>query len=408
MDFYLYLHCPLGDVRCVTVLLIMSDEAGRGPLAGPVVAAACIVGEGVHIDGINDSKQTTEADRERTYESLVSNPMVKWQVSIVSHAEIDEVNILQGTMNAMRRATEGIFHKYESTKKSSTGRAKKGETLLLQSPSDYIALIDGNRVPLNMPVHSKFVIKGDGTCFSIAAASIIAKVTRDRIMLELATLYPQYNLAQHKGYPTAAHRATVHSFGPSDIHRLTFGPVKAALLHHSGKVHSSADCLQLYNQQQQISSPVRSKSLPVAVAAVPPPESSAAVSKKKKRPYLQKGKECDDGLSSSKKALKRSKTVMGDDWKPNKEGKGKEEIDIKKPNKSMSSSSSSSSGAGIMKAKKTSSSSSVAADSNLPKGAANFTSLSSSKSKSEKVNGHPSSSAGVRRSARIQHQREDK
>ncbi len=99
---------------------------------------------------------------------------------------------------------------------------------------EYVALIDGNRVPLDMPVDSKYVIKGDGSIFSIAAASIIAKVTRDRLMVALDKEYPQYNLAQHKGYPTFQHRSLLLTHGPSDIHRLTFGPVTQSLTHHGG------------------------------------------------------------------------------------------------------------------------------------------------------------------------------
>ena len=199
--------------------IIGVDEAGRGPLAGPVVAAACMIENGISIEGIIDSKQTKEEDREKTFEVLVHHPSVKYGVSVVSHTEIDEVNILQATMNAMKRATDELLSKISKSKSKI-------------DPEDIIALIDGNRVPLDMPVESKYVIKGDGSIFSIAAASIIAKVTRDRIMVELDKKYPHYNLAQHKGYPTFEHRSLLMKHGPSDIHRTSYGPVKQAMLAH--------------------------------------------------------------------------------------------------------------------------------------------------------------------------------
>eukprot|EP01032_Pedospumella_encystans_P035995 gene35995-40707_t len=125
------------------------DEAGRGPLAGPVVTAACYVTNGVFIEGIQDSKQTKEEEREAMYEVLVNHPDVHWAASIVSHTEIDEVNILQATMNGMRRSTQDLLKKLDKLKLKGT----------------YIALVDGNRVPTEMPIDSQFVIKGDGSIF---------------------------------------------------------------------------------------------------------------------------------------------------------------------------------------------------------------------------------------------------
>ncbi|KAJ1443003.1 ribonuclease H-like domain-containing protein, partial [Ochromonadaceae sp. CCMP2298] len=191
--------------------IIGVDEAGRGPLAGPVVTASCYVQAGVWIEGINDSKQTTEEQRETMYSVLVNHPSVIWAASVVSHTEIDQVNILQATMNGMSRSTAEVVEKL---------RLKDVHASAL------IALVDGNRVPKDMCVEAAFVIKGDSIIFSIAAASIIAKVTRDRIMHELDKEYPVYKLAQHKGYPTAQHRALLMLHGASAIHRATFAPVR--------------------------------------------------------------------------------------------------------------------------------------------------------------------------------------
>lgn len=182
-------------------------------MAGPVVTAACYITNGVFIEGIKDSKQTKEEEREEMYEILIKHPDVHWAATVVSHTEIDEVNILQATMNGMRRSTVDLLKKLEKQK-------LKGS---------YIALVDGNRVPTEMPIDAEYVIKGDGSIFSIAAASIIAKVTRDRIMLELDKEFPQYNLAQHKGYPTFEHRTLLMKHGPCRIHRTSYAPVKLAM-----------------------------------------------------------------------------------------------------------------------------------------------------------------------------------
>jgi len=203
----------------------MKMHTGRGPLAGPVVTAACYITNGVFIEGIQDSKQTKEEEREAMYEVLINHPDVHWAASVVSHTEIDEVNILQATMNGMRRSTQDLLKKLEK----------------LKLKGSYIALVDGNRVPTEMPVDAQFVIKGDGSIFSIAAASIIAKVTRDRIMLELDKEFPQYNLAQHKGYPTFEHRSLLLKHGPCRIHRTSYVPVKLAMLAHANKAAKSGD-----------------------------------------------------------------------------------------------------------------------------------------------------------------------
>jgi ribonuclease HII len=195
------------------------DEAGRGPLAGPVVAAACYVADGVLLDGIMDSKKlTSEAVRETTYDMLVSHPAVHWGVCVVDHTEVDRINILQASLQAMRRATEDLL-----------GKAPGNLTAAFPVVAETVALVDGNRVPVDMPVAAEFVIKGDGHIFSIAAASVIAKVTRDRIMHQLDRQYPEYGFAQHKGYGTQLHMQRLWEYGPSAVHRLTYAPVAKAV-----------------------------------------------------------------------------------------------------------------------------------------------------------------------------------
>ena len=172
------------------------DEAGRGPLAGPVCAAAVILPEGHIIEGVNDSKKLSEKKREALFD-VIKEEALSFSIAFASEKEIDEMNILQATYLAMRRAVEG-----------------------LSVPADY-AMIDGNRIPpLNIP--AEYVIKGDAKSMSIAAASILAKVTRDRYMLEMADKFPQYQFEKHKGYGTKLHYEMLDAYGPSPIHRQTF------------------------------------------------------------------------------------------------------------------------------------------------------------------------------------------
>ena len=172
------------------------DEAGRGPLCGPVVAAAVILPKGLIIEGLDDSKKLTEKKRELLYDKIIESA-VAYAIAEASPAEIDEINILNASMLAMRRAVESLSVKAD------------------------FALIDGHcSRGFNIP--SETVVKGDSKSYSIAAASILAKVTRDRGCIELDKEYPMYGILKHKGYPTKEHMDAVRKYGPSPIHRKSF------------------------------------------------------------------------------------------------------------------------------------------------------------------------------------------
>ena len=172
------------------------DEAGRGPICGPVVAAACILPVGLYIEGLNDSKKLTAKKREAIFDKIIENALA-YSIAEASVEEIDELNILEADMLAMRRAIEGLSIK-----------------------ADY-ALIDGN-VSHGFPIPTMTVIHGDATSPSIAAASILAKVTRDRMCEEMDKQYPMYGIAKHKGYGTKQHMEALREHGPSPIHRKKF------------------------------------------------------------------------------------------------------------------------------------------------------------------------------------------
>jgi len=183
------------------------DEAGRGPLVGAVVAGAVVLDPSNPIDGLRDSKKLIPARREFLYEQIIEKAKA-WGVGQASPAEIDDINILQATMLAMRRAIEDL-------------------TIRLGAWPDK-ALVDGNRCP-DLPISAEAIIKGDSKEPAISAASIIAKVTRDRQMQALDKLHPQYGFAQHMGYPTEAHFAALKEFGACDEHRRSFSPVRRVL-----------------------------------------------------------------------------------------------------------------------------------------------------------------------------------
>jgi ribonuclease HII len=176
------------------------DEAGRGPLAGPVVVAAVILPAVYDLKWLDDSKRLSAARRERLAPEI-ERQAIAFAVEFVAVEEIDRVNILQATLNGMQRAVENL------------------------DPAPGHALIDGNRTP-QLSCKATAVIGGDGLVPSISAASVLAKVYRDRLMLAMHDLYPEYGFDRHKGYPTALHRQRLNQFGPCPIHRTSFAPVR--------------------------------------------------------------------------------------------------------------------------------------------------------------------------------------
>ncbi len=177
-------------------LLCGVDEAGRGPLAGPVCAAAVILPQNGEIPGLNDSKKLTEKKREALFD-LICAAAVSYGIAFATVEEIEEYNILGATFMAMNRA------------------------VAMLDPVPELALIDGNR-NTGIQIPSRCIVGGDGKCADIAAASVLAKVTRDRYMLQMAELYPQYGFEKHKGYGTKAHYEAIRAYGPSPIHRPSF------------------------------------------------------------------------------------------------------------------------------------------------------------------------------------------
>lgn len=172
------------------------DEAGRGPLAGPVCAAAVILPQGLDIPGLNDSKKLSDKRRRELF-PLIQEQAIAFGIGWASEKEIDEINILQATFLAMNRALEAM------------------------GVTPDLALVDGNRDP-GFPIATRTIVKGDSLSASIAAASVLAKVSRDSLMEEIAEKYPGYGLEIHKGYGTKAHYAALEALGPSEIHRMSF------------------------------------------------------------------------------------------------------------------------------------------------------------------------------------------
>lgn len=177
------------------------DEAGRGPLAGPVVCAAVILDAGNPISGLGDSKALSEKKRDLLF-PLIQQHALAWKIIFISAADIDRLNIFKATMEGMRRAVSELSFE----------------------PSH--ALIDGNKVPPGLPCSAEALVKGDARETCIMAASILAKVARDAYMLKLHQQFPQYDFAQHKGYPTAAHFEALRKHGPCPEHRRSFAPVR--------------------------------------------------------------------------------------------------------------------------------------------------------------------------------------
>ena len=179
------------------------DEAGRGPLAGPVIAAAVILDPLRPIAGLRDSKCLSPGRRERLYDEIVTRALA-WAVGRAEAAEIDNINILQATLLAMQRAVNAL------------------------QPGAEQVLVDGNRCPV-LPCPARAIVKGDSRVPAISAASIVAKVSRDREMIELDARYPGYGLAQHKGYPSKAHLEALEVLGPSPQHRRSYAPVRRVI-----------------------------------------------------------------------------------------------------------------------------------------------------------------------------------
>lgn len=184
------------DIRKNHTVICGVDEAGRGPLAGDVYAAAVVFSDNVFIDGINDSKKLSEKKRELLFDEIIKKSEA-YCISTASVEEIDTFNILQATFLAMKRAVDGLKIKPE------------------------LALIDGNRLP-SLDIPAKDIVKGDGLSASIAAASILAKVSRDRYMKEQAEKYPEYQFEKHKGYGTELHIRLINEYGSCEIHRRSF------------------------------------------------------------------------------------------------------------------------------------------------------------------------------------------
>lgn len=172
------------------------DEAGRGPLAGPVCAAAVVLPKGLILEDVNDSKKLTEEKREALFD-VITEQALDWSIAFATVEEIEEINILNAAMLAMKRAVEG-----------------------LKNPVDF-AIIDGNRKP-PLEIDCEAVVKGDAKSMSVAAASILAKVSRDRILRQYAVDYPQYGFEKHKGYGTKVHVEALKKYGPCEVHRPSF------------------------------------------------------------------------------------------------------------------------------------------------------------------------------------------
>lgn len=189
----------------MSLLVAGVDEAGRGPLAGPVVVAAVILPPDHGIEGLDDSKRLSEKRREALYPKIIESA-IAWRVEFVDIAEIDALNILQATLTGMCRALRAL------------------------SPAAQLARIDGNQLPRDLPCPAEAVIGGDAVDPAIMAASVLAKVSRDRAMVELHEQFPEYGFDRHKGYPSPQHRAALLAHGPCPHHRRSYAPVQLSLM----------------------------------------------------------------------------------------------------------------------------------------------------------------------------------
>ncbi|MBS0383105.1 MAG: ribonuclease HII [Proteobacteria bacterium] len=195
------------NIRAMSARIAGVDEAGRGPLAGPVAVAAVILDPAHPIDGLADSKQLSEKRRGQLFPLIIERALA-YGIVCVEAAEIDRINILQATLLGMTRALERL------------------------AVPPTLALIDGNRLPKSLPCSARAIVGGDASEPAISAASILAKVTRDRILVEYDARWPGYGFAQHKGYPSPAHLAALQRLGPCPEHRRSFAPVREACLRH--------------------------------------------------------------------------------------------------------------------------------------------------------------------------------
>lgn len=212
---------PPGALPPHTFRLIAGvDEAGRGPLAGPVTVAAVILDPKRQIRGLNDSKQLSEADREKLYPRIIERA-IAWRIEFVDREEIDRLNIFQATMEGMRRAVAAL------------------------SPAADLARIDGNRIPPRMNCAAEALVGGDRLDRAIMAASILAKVARDRAMVEMHANFPEYGFARHKGYPTPEHLSALMQHGPCVHHRRSFAPVRVALGLQGATANETDDTLAI-------------------------------------------------------------------------------------------------------------------------------------------------------------------
>jgi len=209
--------------------IIGVDEAGRGPLAGPVVSAAVMLSHNhITLPFVNDSKKVADKKRQEIYNAIVNDDTVTYAIDVTDSDVIDEINILQATMRSMANCIKSVLEQSEQKKKiaSSSSSSSSSTAHAAVVPKEYHVVIDGNKCPSGLKVTATSLVKGDSKVYSIALASILAKCHRDKLMLEYDRMYPEYNFQGHKGYPTQGHVLSLHAYGYSPIHRLSYSPLK--------------------------------------------------------------------------------------------------------------------------------------------------------------------------------------